>query len=281
MGAIVIPDGYLEPPFEYEGPADGIDPLFDFSCLPTSDPAPRIGSSIATIKQILRDEAKDMTVSKLVRFSNVSLFLDNKTMLPKSSRIFYNKNSRELGILATVEAIIAVRYGLVFPLDWFGSTRVHGTYCAKEPDESFSPGGFPANRTDKWPDVVVEVGVSEGLNCLMNDARWWLANYQGQTQLVIVISIVKDQPNITYRCFNLVQPLMGLRHGRRRYASITRQGMTQTKGADGSVHTNGGPILIKYQELFLHPPGPNDHDLAFPVLAMDKIATKLWKSMGV
>ncbi|KAH8696470.1 hypothetical protein BGW36DRAFT_428478 [Talaromyces proteolyticus] len=41
----------------------------------------------------------------------------------------------------------------------------------------------------KWPDVVLEVGISEPTNKLFEDARRWLEGSDGNTKLVILVDI--------------------------------------------------------------------------------------------
>ena len=45
-----------------------------------------------------------------------------------------------------------------------------------------------------WPNLMIEVGYSEPLPQLHMDARWWLEASNGQTRMVIIISVSKN-PN--------------------------------------------------------------------------------------
>ena len=59
-----------------------------------------------------------------------------------------------------------------------GRTRFSGIGSEKEADTSLKP----ASRTPGtgWPTVVFECGVSESLERLRVDARWWLENSKGE-----------------------------------------------------------------------------------------------------
>ncbi|CDM27064.1 unnamed protein product [Penicillium roqueforti FM164] len=67
------------------------------------------------------------------------------------------------------------------------TARVEGNICSKEPDGSWIPEQLPPGRNDRWPTIVLEVGVSESKKKLRADAAWWLASSQGQVHVVIII----------------------------------------------------------------------------------------------
>ena len=48
-----------------------------------------------------------------------------------------------------------------------------------------------------WPNLLIEVGCSEPLLQPRMDARWWLEASNGQTRMVIIISVSKN-PNNTH-----------------------------------------------------------------------------------
>jgi hypothetical protein len=58
----------------------------------------------------------------------------------------------------------------------------------KEPDQSYVPRHTRFPNPD-WPSVVLEVGVSESLHQLREDARYWLISSEGRVLVVILISI--------------------------------------------------------------------------------------------
>ncbi|KAJ5155367.1 hypothetical protein N7492_008170 [Penicillium capsulatum] len=70
-----------------------------------------------------------------------------------------------------------------------------GTGCKKghssetEPGTSFYPGTEPAPGAPwPWSSLVLEVGTSESVAQLYNDAQWWFANSGHQTKIVVLVS---------------------------------------------------------------------------------------------
>lgn len=66
----------------------------------------------------------------------------------------------------------------------------------KEADQAY----IPENRISHkdWPTVVVEIGVSESLPKLREDARYWLTNSGGQVFVVILISLSFSSKVVTW-----------------------------------------------------------------------------------
>ena len=62
---------------------------------------------------------------------------------------------------------------------------------SKEGDGGVAPAGTRDSKFD-WPSVVVEVGDSESLEDLQDDAAWWLTNSKGRTRMAIIIKFSKD-----------------------------------------------------------------------------------------
>lgn len=68
------------------------------------------------------------------------------------------------------------------------AARTRGLIDTKEPDLWFGPNNVHVNGGGRgFPSLVLEVGVSESTPQLQNDARWWYANSNGQTRLVMLI----------------------------------------------------------------------------------------------
>ncbi|WEW58705.1 hypothetical protein PRK78_004173 [Emydomyces testavorans] len=59
-----------------------------------------------------------------------------------------------------------------------GRTTASGRTRAKQPDSSYRPRKLPLNRTDNWPSVTIETGVSESR--LDSDCQWWLHESAGE-----------------------------------------------------------------------------------------------------
>jgi hypothetical protein len=73
------------------------------------------------------------------------------------------------------------------------SARTVGIACSKEPDWWFGPYDARVNGGgDGNPSLILEVGLSEPSNQLRNDARWWHANTDRETKLVVLIHVSRD-----------------------------------------------------------------------------------------
>ncbi|KAG0643077.1 hypothetical protein HOY80DRAFT_529612 [Tuber brumale] len=67
-------------------------------------------------------------------------------------------------------------------------TRYQGLECCKEADSAFKPISFRPGGVG-WPTLVVECGVSESLDGLRWDAKWWLKNSGWSVYIVLLFSI--------------------------------------------------------------------------------------------
>ncbi|KAG0633358.1 hypothetical protein HOY80DRAFT_913581 [Tuber brumale] len=77
-----------------------------------------------------------------------------------------------------------------------GSTRfpVPGKR-SKEADGGIKPADTRADR-DEWPSLVIEVGVSQTLLSLRQDACWWPEHSKERTRIVILIQIKKNPKSL-------------------------------------------------------------------------------------
>ena len=72
----------------------------------------------------------------------------------------------------------------------------------KEADTSIKP--MSRCFLDDWPTVVFECGLSESLERLRVDARWWLENSDRQVGTTIVVAISKEARSIHVEKWELV-----------------------------------------------------------------------------
>ena len=78
--------------------------------------------------------------------------------------------------------------GLDDEIAMLGSSRFGDNRRSKEADQAFKPMGTRATD-DAWPTLVFEVGLSESMGQLRNDARFWLTHSNLQTNIVLCIHI--------------------------------------------------------------------------------------------
>jgi hypothetical protein len=61
------------------------------------------------------------------------------------------------------------------------------------------------DKTD-WPTIMFESGFSESLGHLRNDAKWWLANSQGEVKIAVIIAIQPADKKLHIEKWELVLP---------------------------------------------------------------------------
>lgn len=98
-----------------------------------------------------------------------------------------------------------------------------GNSCDKQGDETFMPTQPPLGRST-WPTWVVEVGVSESIDELHLDAKWWLANSNSDVRKANILmqyrcSVLRctyaflDQVQTRKNCQNVMTgPIARIRH---------------------------------------------------------------------
>ena len=122
---------------------------------------------------------------------------DSNKNLPRM-RILYDRVSEVLIVkfmpgsfhdtaTAMFNALFSSKFPDVYSLVGQLATKFEARDRAKEGDSGYKP----VTRTSKhdWPSLMVEVGVSESLQQLRSDARFWLTKSAGETRVVIVMSI--------------------------------------------------------------------------------------------
>jgi len=76
--------------------------------------------------------------------------------------------------------------GVIRELIDIGGGLFEGRMRKKMADTGFKP--FPARRyIDDWPTVLFECGVSQSLEDLHKDARWWLTNSEQEDVKTVIL----------------------------------------------------------------------------------------------
>ncbi|KAJ9200638.1 hypothetical protein DTO021D3_2671 [Paecilomyces variotii] len=111
---------------------------------------------------------------------------NSETMIVKfMPGVLHDRISRTLfyNILSRIE-----RLGMRRQIVMSGSGRMSfPSGVHKEPDEQIKPAS--RNNLHDYPTFVIEVGVSETLRQLRQDARLWHVNTNGRTKIVLLISV--------------------------------------------------------------------------------------------
>jgi hypothetical protein len=146
-----------------------------------------------------------------------------------------------------------------FELDFIGATRYHGLNSSKEADLAYKPLSIRPNNTD-WPTIVFESGYSESLHRLRIDASWWLRASGGRVNIVVVVSVNRQQLALRIETWELVPiPASGRRSALRSASTVTHipakmHEITVSRTVAGAPLTViGAPLSLEFQKIFLYP----------------------------
>lgn len=150
----------------------------------------------------------------------------------------------------------------------FPNVRVHGGNKTKQPDNGWGPLHGPVDRSDKWPAVVLEAGLSERTSKLQSDAQWWLGNSNGDVKIALTMSVNRRGPSIEIHKWE---------------HENNRPGISQTikiwKDAEGNgqpIQTDGAPLLIEFGKLFLRASATHEHDIRIESDDLRRLAKAVW-----
>ncbi len=147
--------------------------------------------------------------------------------------------------------------------------------------EGDSTGGprLEGGTKEDWPTLVIAAGVSESLNELRNDMRWWFATSDHQVKLVLLAKFEHARCTITLEKWE--EEAGGTRPG----ATTTRHAaavqpvlqqtitITQDRTADHvSYNVTGGALMLGFRALFLRDPGPGEGDFVLSVQQLEVYA---------
>ncbi|EEA21809.1 conserved hypothetical protein [Talaromyces marneffei ATCC 18224] len=150
-----------------------------------------------------------------------------------------------------------------------GGAHIETVDRTKRADNAYQPQRLPKYRDQLWPTVVVEVGYSESLRKLANDARWWLTASNGDVKTAITISINQKYREITFEKWGLnteEEPVV-----------LYRVQMQQDAVCQHVKVSNKSPLVIGFEELFLRPSQEAcEGDIVFSQDELKKLASMTW-----
>jgi hypothetical protein len=122
----------------------------------------------------------------------------------------------------------------------------------------------PYTRRPSWPTLVLEVGVSESLPRLRNDASWWLSNSDGEVKVVLLIEVDKDHERLNIETWELIFPPdlePTIRHDPSTPAQVPALTHLVSIGPPNDVDTgapsiSGAPLKLDFEKIFLRAPTP-------------------------
>jgi hypothetical protein len=162
-----------------------------------------------------------------------------------------------------------------------GATKYKGTSTNKEPDSCWRPLAARPNKQD-WPTLVFEVGVSETLRKLRNDAQWWLANSQGRVRIVLLIKINREARTIHIEKWEC-RPAAHA-YANRPPAQVPTK--IQTVDIDAHSVVTGNPpattppLVLHFQNLLLRQPvPPQEQDVRYTAQNLQRLAIGIWAAL--
>jgi hypothetical protein len=158
-----------------------------------------------------------------------------------------------------------------------GSTTFRGTSTSKEADGAFKPATLRPHELD-WPTLVLEVGVSESLPRLRNDARWWLSNSGGQVNIVLIFHINRGTKTMLIEKWETIPATGGpVTRLNQPLAQIPTQMQAITIDQN---NVTGAPLTLHFHGIFLRQPAqqanPPQHDLVFTAQDLQGLADDVW-----
>jgi hypothetical protein len=151
----------------------------------------------------------------------------------------------------------------------------------KQGDWSMKPVNVRANRGD-FPTIVIEVGFSETLRKLHNDARLWFSMSGNSVQIVIVIAVRAARNQITFEKW-VVGPIPANQRTTRQTPAQIPQAMqsitvTRTPPNNTLAITNGmAPLTLEFRKLFLRLPVGQEGDIVYTQATLFDIAQAIFR----
>jgi hypothetical protein len=161
-----------------------------------------------------------------------------------------------------------------------GATAYKGTSSKKEPDSCWRPPAARPNELD-WPTLVFEIGVSETLRKLRNDAQWWLANSQGRVKIVLLFKINRAARTIHIEKWECrpATPIYYLRSNQQP-AQVPTQIQTVDINANGVVirspPATTPPLVLHFRNILLRQPVPPEQDVIYTAQNLQSLANSIW-----
>jgi hypothetical protein len=161
-----------------------------------------------------------------------------------------------------------------------GKNTAPGGSPSKEPDWSMVNANVRPNPDD-FPSIVIEVGFSESLQKLRNDARLWFSMSSNDVQIVILIAVRAANNQIIIEKW-AVGPLPA---GRRRTRHTPPQvpqieqeiTITRTPPNTFAITSGAAPLILEFSRLFLRPAVGAEHDIVYTQAHLVGIAAAIFR----
>ena len=158
-----------------------------------------------------------------------------------------------------------------------GGATVETPSKTKEPDQSFRPYDLPHGHSDEWPSFVIETASSQAPAKLALDVHWWLTASNGDVKTALSIQVHQTKPELTIRKWELADRPT---RTELQQVPVVKQEITIAKGSGGTgggVHVRNGPLIIKFENLFLRAPTTAEEDIAFTNQDLELWGERVWR----
>ncbi|CAH0015449.1 unnamed protein product [Clonostachys rhizophaga] len=144
----------------------------------------------------------------------------------------------------------------------------------------------------EWPNLIVEGSHSMSLEEMRRHMAWWFEASDHQVKIVLLVKA--DGPS-TVIIEKWQEPPRPERVGATTTRASSRQnpqsnqvititrvpGSTNPYFAESYEVTSGGALRLEFQDLFLRPPGPGEHDVIIENYDLQDIATRVARGLRV
>jgi hypothetical protein len=222
-----------------------------------------------TVNELDKIDNRRYEVGKGIRLTHCA---DIGTLIIKVPTTAHEVVSQNFGAEVVIQAV-----GMGVPRqDWtlLGATRFMGNSTSKEADGAFKPGTLRPHKLD-WPTLVLEVGVSESLPRLRNDARWWLSNSGGSVNIVLIFDVNEGAKTILIEKWETA-PATATRpvtRSNQPSAQIPTQMQVITIDPNG---VTGAPLTLDFHQIFLRQPNPPEHNMVFTTQDLRDWSDSVW-----
>jgi hypothetical protein len=143
---------------------------------------------------------------------------------------------------------------------------------SKEADKGYKP--ISREMVDEWPSFVIEVGVSESLAMLRNDAAFWITNSDGRTRIVIVLSLSQRRQQVLVERWEEVSRTPPNR-STTNYSRIP--GLMQSLTLNADVDYDGPALVIPAEKVFdVLPQNIPGEEFLFTPNNLNAFKTTIW-----
>lgn len=156
-----------------------------------------------------------------------------------------------------------------------GITAIDDPDEVRIPDSAFGPRESPAGSPMTRPTCVVEIGKTQSLGSLEDDAKWWLDPLKGGIAACITCKLDRT-PRIVIDAWER-QGSDGQEAKIRRASHII---ITKLKKSN-EITIRGSPLRLEFHLLFGRLPVGQEHDLVIDDNQLRTIAQKIWRVQGL